>query len=387
MTIRGIRALWMSCLAIALIGPAVPAFAQNGTLTGRVIDSDRRTTDRDGKPLAGKPKDPTGRSDDPADHLLGLPEATVTLELKSEPPRKFQVITDAYGDWYKSGLPPGTYDISVKREWRDPVPGRATKLVVFIATAPGVVLKPGEKLRVPDMGALTEEALAAGRRPPASAPAGMSNAQIEASNRRNAELDALMKDANASFTAGKHADAVVKLTALAEKLEEDKKICAPCYAKIGEAHVKLGDMAAAEAAFLKAIEYDAKAPAPYSQLAALYNSQRKFDEAAKMSAKASELAGGSAGGGGGDATSVYNQGVIFMNAGRMEEAHAEFAKAVKLNPKHANSQYWLGLTTYSLAASGKGKMIDAKAPLEEYLKLEPAGQYAADAKALLATIK
>jgi tetratricopeptide (TPR) repeat protein len=383
MTRQLVRILWAAALVVMCVSLAVPAFAQNGTLSGRVVDSERRVTDRYGQPIPGfgKPKDQT-------DPQLGLSEATVTLELKGESPRKFQTITDAYGEWYKSGLPPGTYDISVKSEWRDPVPGRTTKLVVFIATAPGVVLKPGEKARVPDMGALTEEAVAAGRRPPASAPAGMSNTQIEAANRRNAELEVLMKDANAASDAGNHAEAVTKLTALAEKLAEDKKICAPCYAKIGEAQVKLADMAAAEAAFLKAIEYDPKAPAPYSQLAALYNSQRKFDEAAKMSAKASELAGGSAGGsGGGDATSVYNQGVIFMNAGKMEEAHAEFAKAVKLNPKHANSQYWFGLTTYSLAASGKGKMIDAKAPFEEYLKLEPTGQYAADAKALLATIK
>ena len=98
---------------------AAPAFAQNGTMSGRVVDSDRRTTDRDGKPLAGKQS--------LVDFQIGLSEATVTLEFKGEPAKKFQVLTDANGEWYKSGLPPGTYDISVRREWRDPVAGRATE--------------------------------------------------------------------------------------------------------------------------------------------------------------------------------------------------------------------------------------------------------------------
>jgi beta-lactamase class A len=32
----------------------------------------------------------------------------VTLELKGESPKKFQLLTDANGDRYKAGLPPGT---------------------------------------------------------------------------------------------------------------------------------------------------------------------------------------------------------------------------------------------------------------------------------------
>lgn len=373
---RLVHTLWASTLALLVLGWAAPALAQNGTINGRVIDSDRRTTDRNGKPLSGKQS--------PIDFLIGMNEATVTFELKSEPPKKFQVITDANGEFYKAGLPPGTYDITVWREWRDPDTSRATKPVVFRASLMSVTLKPGEKLVLPNMSALTEEALAAGRKPPAAAAANVSNAQIEADNKRNAELETLFKDANAASDAGNFADAIAKLTSLAEKLG-DKTPCGACYVKIGEAQLKMKDVDAAEKSFLKAIDLDPKQPAAYTQLAAIYNGQKKFDEAAKMGAKANELMG--AGGGGGDATSIYNQGIILWNAGKAAEARNEFAKVVKMDPRNAKAQWFLGLSTFSAAAGGDGKMLDAKAPLQEYLKLEPTGEFAEQAKALIAAIK
>ena len=377
MTRRMVRMLWAGSVAVLLVGWAAPALAQNGTMSGRVLDSDRRTTDRNGKPLAGKQS--------PVDFQLGLSEATVTLELKAEPARKFQVITDAYGEWYKSGLPPGTYDISVRREWRDPDSSRATKLIVFIATASGVVLKPGEKLKVPDMSALTEEALASGKKPPVVS--NLSNAEAEAANKRAAENEAMLKEANAAAAAGKHEEAIAQFTAFAEKLAEKDQICALCYVKIGESQVKLGALDKAEAAFLKAIELDANLAAPYSQLADIYNGQRKFDEAAKMSDKAAALSGAGGAGGGGDATTTYNRGIINWNAGKYDEAKADFAKAVQMDPKMANAQYYLAMTIFNLASTGKGAVADAKAPFQEYLKLAPTGEFAEVAKAILATIK
>jgi tetratricopeptide (TPR) repeat protein len=378
------RWLGMSAFALVLLGLAAPAFAQNGTMSGRVVDSERRGTDRDGKPLVGK-------QDVNPPYMLGLGAATVTLELKGDAPKKFQILTDANGDWYKSGLPPGTYDINVRAEWRDPITSRTTKLQVFVATATGVVLKPGEKLKVADLHALTEEAIAAGHKPPAAPAAGgpapvKATAATEAANKRIAEMQVLLKDADAALTAGNVAEAVAKVEAVAAKKLEQGDPCDVCYVKIGEWQMKANDLPKAEAAFLKAIELNPKLPDPYSQLAAIYNGQQKFDEALKMSRKASEFSAASAEGGGNAITS-FNQGVILWNGGAVEEAREEFLKAVKLDPKMAKAQYHLGLTTFSLAATGKVKMIDAKGPLEEYLKLEPKGEYADAAKGLLATIK
>ena len=387
---RWLRIVWTASLALAAIAWAAPAFAQNGTMSGRVIDVDRRMTDRNGKPIGGgKQKDTMGMSQDPEDHLLGVSEATVTLLLKGESPRKFQVMTDAFGDWYKSGLPPGTYDISVRKEWRDPILGRTTtpgNLVVFVAETKDVVLQPKEKLRVPNMSAMTEEAVASGRRAPVAS--NMSNAEVEAANKRSAELEGLFKEASAASEAGNHAEAITKLTALAEKLAEEKTPCATCYAKIGESQMALKETDKAEAAFLKAIELDAKLTAAYQHLATIYNAQRKFDEAAKMNDKATELLAAAGGGAaGGDATAAYNSGIIHWNAGQYEDAKADFAKAVQMDPKNANAQYYLGMAIFNLASSGKANMADAKAPFQEYLKLAPTGEFAEVAKAILATIK
>ena len=382
MTRSGLRMILASTLATVAIGWAAPVFAQNGTINGRVVDSERRATDRDGKPLGGKPKDLK-------DPNMGVAEAYVTFELKGDTPKKFQTLTDAFGEFYKAGLPPGTYDITVKREWRDPVQGRSpgNKLVVFTAEATGVVLKPGEKLRVADMPAFTEEARAAGKGKPGTSAAVAASPETEAANKRAAEVTALAKDADAAIAAGKYDDAITMLMNIVSKKAEKNEPCAACYLKVGEAELKLKHEDKAEAAFLKAIEQDKALRDPYVQLASLYNGQRKFDDAAKMSAKANELGSAAGASGGGDALSVLNAGIINWNAGKYPEARDEFAKAVKLDPKMAEAHYRLGMAIFNLASSNKATMADAKGPFQEYLKLAPTGEFAEVAKAILATIK
>jgi tetratricopeptide (TPR) repeat protein len=364
--------LLATSLAVLILGWAAPASAQNGTLSGRVIDSERRVTDKHGQPVPGLGKqNPDGQ--------LGLHAATVTLDLKGDTPRQFKVVTDTFGEWYKSGLPPGTYDISVKLEWVDRTDmSKSPKPVVFTATMAGVVVKPGEKRRLADIGALTEEAVAAGRRAPVTT--SMSAAEAEAANKRAAEENALLTGVDTAVKEKNYADAIAKLTEITTRRDG----CGRCFVRMGEIELLRNDEKAAEAAFVKAIELDPANPDPYSQLASMYNGMRRFEEAAKMGAKAAELMGSL---GSTDPVAVYNQGVIFWNAGNVEAATTEFAKAVKLDPKRANAQYFLGMTTYVLASSGKGALIDAKAPLQEYLKLAPTGEYAANAKEFLASIK
>jgi len=213
----------------------------------------------------------------------------------------------------------------------------------------------------------------------------MSNAAIDAANRRAAELNTLLKDANGLFDGGKYEEAITKYLAVAEKLEGSDQSCARCYVKAGEAYVKLKKTDDALRAFVKATEIDENLAEAYSQLASLYNGMGKLDDAAKMSAKANELMAKSPAGG--DPIALYNQGVILWNGGKGAEARDAFAKAVKADPKNAKAQYYLGLTTFSTAAGGDGKMTDARAPLQEYLRLDPNGEFAESAKALLAAIK
>ena len=79
---------------------------------------------------------------------------------------------------------------------------------------------------------------------------------------------------------------------------------------------------------------------------------------------------------------LYNQGVIAWNAGKAEDAKKAFEEALKLDPKHANSHYQLGMCFVNL-----GKMPEAVTEFESYLQVAPDGQYAAQAKALVAQLK
>ena len=115
----------------------------------------------------------------------------------------------------------------------------------------------------------------------------LSNDEIEKRNKKQKELEQLFTDANTAIEAGNLDEAITKLTQMTTEMPK----CAPCFAKLGDIYVKKNDLTNAEPAYLKAIEIDPKQAGVYNALASVYNSQKKFDDAAKMSAKANELAG------------------------------------------------------------------------------------------------
>jgi superkiller protein 3 len=203
----------------------------------------------------------------------------------------------------------------------------------------------------------------------------MSAEEIAKRNKRQQELAALFDATNAAFDAGNYDEALAKLTEIVKEVEK----CGPCHAKMGDVYVKKGDLAAAEKAYLASIEIDPSQPGPYAALATIYNEQRKFDEATKMGAKATELLGAS---GGTDPTALFNQGVIYWNQGKAAEAKVEWEKAIKLDPKMADAYYYLGMANLNL-----GKIPEAKTSFNEYLKLAPSGQHAGTVKAILDSIK
>ena len=89
-----------------------------------------------------------------------------------------------------------------------------------------------------------------------------------------------------------------------------------------------------------------------------------------------------AGGGAANASAVFNQGVIAWNAGKIPDAQKLFEQAVAADPKMAEAHYWLGM-----AMVNQGKLPEAVKSFEEYLKLDGSGQYAEQAKGMLAAIK
>lgn len=152
--------------------------------------------------------------------------------------------------------------------------------------------------------------------------------------------------------------------------------CYECYFNIGYAYLQKKDEKQAEENWKKGLEQKPDHAETLNALATLYNNQKRFDDAAAISAKAAAAAPA------GNADAVYNQGIILWNAGKIAEAKEKFEEAAKADPNHADARYQLGM-----ALLNEGKMPEAVASFEEYLKLAPSGQFAAQAKAMLSQLK
>ncbi len=325
----GIRGLVAGALAIALTVAAAPAFAQAmGSLRGRIVDE------------AGKP----------------VPEAEVILEYTGDVVLSVTLKTNTRGDFTRSGLRTGIWKLQASK---GTLVGRNNSVKVNMSdmtTLEPVVIKVPVATGATDTSGMTADDVAA------------RNKLMET---MKAEFEAGMALLDTDPTA-----AIAKFTIVAEKIPN----CGLCHTRVGDAHLKAKDEAAAEKSYLKAVEVDPKAPEAYSSLASLYNQQKKFGEAAKMSAKANALQETT--GTGGNAADVLNQGIIHWNAAQYPEAKAQFERAVKLDPTMADAHFRLGMASVNL-----GQLPEAIKAFEEYLKLAPTGEHAELAKGILKSIK
>ena len=314
----------VSICAALLLAVAAPAFAQLGSLQGRVVDE------------TGKP----------------VPDAEVVFEFQGGIPVKFTGKTDENGEWVRAGLNAiGRWNISASK---DGATGFVNNVEVSLGSAskvPDIVIRKG------GAGSAAEE---------------------EARAKEMAAAKTLLDEVNAALTANDFDTAVTKLNEAVTKLPT----CAQCYVQLGDLHSRRKEYPQAEAAFKKAIEIDAKsadAARAWDGLAAMYNSTNRLSEAADAAAKAMELNSAS---GGGDATSAYNAGAIMMNSGKVAEAKAQFQRAIQLDPKMAEAHFQLGMTFIN-----EGNVGEAIKSLEQYLSLAPNGPNAQMAKDMLPELK
>ncbi len=331
MSHQSLRRVWIvGAVALSLLVPATSAFAQaQGSLRGMVVDE-------------------TGK---------GVPEAEVVFEYVGDVQITVGPIkTNTRGEFTRVGMRTG--------EWKM----QATKGKLIGKQSVRVVINELTKI-VP----LTiKEPVAAG----GTDTSGMTAKDVEARNKLMVAMQAEFAAAEALMATDPDG-AIAKLTTVAGQIGK----CAICYSKMGDAYMKKDDHSKAEESYKKAIDLDPKLLDPYSALAILYNTQKKFDDATKMSEKATEIMATSATGG--DPATIFNQGIIYWNqGGKAAEAKAQFLKAIALDPKMADAHYWLGMANLNL-----GLLPDAAKAFEEYLKVAPTGQYAETVKGILKTIK
>jgi Flp pilus assembly protein TadD len=314
-------------LLVAFVVAAVivsPAFAQTtGMVKGKVVDEKRQ-------PVEG---------------------AKITIQSKDPGVnRTFTVTSSKKGEFAQVGIPPGQYSITAAK---DKVGAQSFDVRVRLGDPAEVnfVLVPG------------------------SAPVNKEQEQ------KAAQVQALFDAGVTASRANDHDTAITKFQEAVALLPN----CYDCYYNIGQANSQKKDYEKAEEAFKKALELKADYADAYNGLATIYNAQKKFDEAAAASQKAAEITAAAAGpggtAGGGNVNALYNQGVIAWNAGKTEDAKAKFEEALKVDPNHAASHYQLGMCLVNL-----GKLVDAAAEFDTYLKLAPDGEYAAQAKALVAQL-
>jgi Flp pilus assembly protein TadD len=323
------RAIRSRLLAAALIagalGLALPAFAQStGMVKGKVVDGQKQ-------PVEG---------------------AQVKIEAKDGVARKFSVKTNKKGEFIQVGLQPGMYDITATKEGV----GTATQSArISIGAAEEVNLT-----------------LAAG-----GAAGGAPMSKEEEAYRK------AFNEGVAASKANNHDEAIAKFqAALAARPD-----CYACQFNVGAGYAAKQDYDKAEAAFLAAAKLAPDSAEPYNALAGLYNSQKKYDKAAEMTAEATKRqgAGGSTGAGAAGAASpetLYNQGVILWNAGKIAEAKTQFEQAVKTKPDYADAHYRL-----AMAYLNEGKLPEAGAEFEKYVQLAPTGQWANEAKTYASQLK
>jgi tetratricopeptide (TPR) repeat protein len=315
------RSLMVCMFLLGLAVAAAPADAQTGQAKGKVLDAKNQ-------PVEG---------------------ATVTIEATDGMGRKFVVKTNRRGEFVQIGLQPGQYKLTAQK---DGLSDSHEQRIGLDVAEVNFSLRPGG-----------------------------AGGEMSAEERKKAEARVAAVKSNfeagvALSNEGKHDEAIAKFNeviALAPK-------CVECYTNIAAIHTRKKEYDQAEAVYKKAIEISPNSADPYNGLASLYNAQKKFDLAAEASAQAQKL--GASAPGGLSASSVFNQGVIAWNAGKIPEAKKAFEEAIKLDPKLADAHYWFGM-----ASLNEGKMPEAATAFEEYVKLAPTGQYAEQAKGFLATIK
>ena len=296
---------------------ALPAAAQ-GMIQGTVVDPQ-------GQPVEG---------------------AKITIEQTDGVTRKFETKSDKKGTFIQIGLQSGGYKVTAEKE----------KLGSAVANTRVTQRGPASVRLIFGGGASNDPGLAA----------------------KTAELRKAFDDGVALSRAGKFDESI---EAFNRALAVNAK-CQDCFYNIGYAYAQKKEMDKAEENYKKAIEVKPDYAEAYNGLANIYNSQRKFDQAAEASAKANELTAAQPGAlAGGNADSLYNQGVILWNAGKIPDAKKQFEAAIAANANHAESHYQL-----AMALVNEGNLAGAAAEFNAYLKLAPEGSNAAQAKALVAQL-
>lgn len=341
---------------VGLLGLALTSFAQITTIEGDVKGAD------------GKP----------------IPNAMVRIE-RIDIKGAYPVKTDKKGHYYHTGLPIGTYNVSVE------VDGKEADKVSNVRTSPG-----DSKVVDFDLGKANAQSGQLSK----DAERGMTSEQKGAAEKQMKEREGQLKARaalNESFNAGLNAIQAKQWDAAVENLTKASTVDptqAAVWAQLGEAYTGLAstktgaDFDAATAkgleAYAKAIELKPDDAAAHNNYALALARAKKIPEMQVELQKAVDLDPPNAG------KYYYNLGAVLVNNGQNDAAGDAFKKAIATNSNYADAWYQYGVTLVAKAQIAPDGKITPPAgtaeAFQKYLELAPTGQFADAAKEMLTTL-
>ncbi len=307
----------------------IPALAQNlGTIKGTAKDEN-------GKPIA---------------------DASVELD-NTDNGSKQTVKTNGKGEYFSQSLEPGTYNVILVRD------GKRVDAFGKVPVAAGHETTVNFDLKKDLAGAISPEEQ-------------KKIDEIKAQNEKITNLNALLKQAHDLEKAGNYDQAVTMLQPAAEQNPKEDVI----WGMLGDGYRGAKKYPEAIDAYSKALAIKPDNAGYMSGLADAYAKSDQIDKAVQEYDAAAKAAPANAG------VYYFNEGVVFTNKQKPDQAVAAFQKAITADPNKAEAYYYKGENMIGLAKLENGKMVAPPGTAEafnKYLELKPDGPLAAQAKAYL----
>jgi Flp pilus assembly protein TadD/5-hydroxyisourate hydrolase-like protein (transthyretin family) len=270
------------------------------------------------------------------DMATGQPVSGVKITLVSAKTESltFEMTTDQKGHFYKSGLIPGIYKMTLEKEGYVPQ-GGSIRVVLDETTRLDLKLEPAKG---------TE----------AGSPA----------------MAKTVVAGNALITAGKYDEAIAQL---GEAIVQLPLYPIPYFYR-GLAYEKSGKSEEALQDFQKAIELKADFILPHLRSGMIWAKKGDFEKAGEFYKKALDS-------GDQDPTTQYNYGVCLTNLGKSAEARDAFEKLLAKDPEYSDVFYQLAILCLNAGETARAKEL-----LEKFIVKDPENKNAALAKEILKSL-
>ena len=204
--------------------------------------------------------------------------------------------------------------------------------------------------------------------------------EAKAANENIKNLNAILAQARDLMKAGNYDQSIAMLQPAAEKNPQQDLL----WGYLGDAYTGAKKYPEAIEAYNKAIALKPSNGGYLSGLANAYAKSGQADKAVENYNAAAQAEPAHA------ATYYFNEGAVFTNTGKVDDAIAAFDKVISIDPNKADAYYWKGVNMVGKATTGKdGKFVAPPGTAEafqKYLELQPTGANADAAKQMLTSI-